>query len=419
MRSGYSNMKCGLIGEHLGHSFSPLIHNELADYSYELCELDPSELEGFLKSGRLDAFNVTIPYKKQVMPYLDEISPEALSIGSVNTVVKDNEGKLHGYNTDYFGFSHMVDLSGIDISGTKAVVFGRGGAALTVCAVLRDRGVREWVVIGSKDNTPENLAKHADTDVIINATPVGMYPNNGASPANLSLFPNCRLVLDLIFNPARTALILDAERREIPYVNGLPMLVAQAAKAFEYFTGDSFEDGAVERITSLISEKTANIVLVGMPGCGKSTVGKLIADILGRSFFDADDEFTKMHGISPAECIKAFGEDRFRELEHKTLCELGKLSSAVIATGGGAVTREFNYDPLHQNGKIFFIERELSRLARGGRPLSLSTTPEQMYRARIDSYRRFADITLVSNEVIRDTANGIISEFKKITGENK
>jgi len=262
-------------------------------------------------------------------------------------------------------------------------------------------------------NTPENLAKHADADIVINATPAGMYPNNGASPADLSLFPKCRLVLDLIFNPARTALILDAERRGIPYMNGLPMLVAQAAKAFEYFTGGEFEEGAIERITSLISEKTVNIVLVGMPGCGKSTVGKLIADILGRSFFDADDEFTKMHGISPAECIKAFGEDSFRELEHKTLCELGKLSSAVIATGGGAVTREFNYDPLHQNGCIFFIERELSRLARGGRPLSLSTTPEEMYRTRIDSYRRFADVTVVSNEIIQDTANKIISEFKR------
>lgn len=419
MRSGYSNMKCGLIGEHLGHSFSPLIHNELADYSYELCELAPSELEKFMRSGRLDAFNVTIPYKKQVMPYLDHISPEAISIGSVNTVVKDKEGKLHGYNTDYFGFSHMVDLSGINIKGTKAIVFGRGGAALTVCAVLRDRGVREWVVVGSRDNIPENLTKHSDADIIINATPVGMYPNNDVSPTDLSLFPNCRLVLDLIFNPARTALILDAERRGIPYVNGLPMLVAQAAKAFEYFTGDRFEAGAVERITSLIAEKTANIILVGMPGCGKSTVGKLIANILGRSFFDADDEFTKMHGISPAECIKTLGEDKFRELEHKTLCELGKLSSAVIATGGGAVTREFNYDPLHQNGRIFFIERELSKLARGGRPLSMSTTPEEMYRARIDYYRRFADITVVSNEVIEDTANKIISEFKKITGESK
>lgn len=419
MRSGYSNMKCGLIGEHLGHSFSPLIHNELSDYSYDLHELAPSELEGFLKSGMLDAFNVTIPYKKQVMPYLDEISPEAVSIGSVNTVVKDKCGKLHGYNTDYFGFNYTVDLSGIDITGTKAIVLGRGGASLTVCAVLRDRGVRELVVVGSKDNTPENLAKHADADIIVNATPVGMFPNNGASPADLSMFPNCRLALDLIFNPARTALILDAERLGIPYINGLPMLVAQAAKAFEYFTGDRFEEGSIEQITSLITEKTANIVLVGMPGCGKSTVGKLIANILGRHFFDADDEFTKMHGISPADCIKKFGEDRFRELEHKTLCELGKLSSAVIATGGGAVTRDFNYDPLHQNGKIFFIERELSKLARGGRPLSLSTTPDEMYRARINCYRRFADVTVVSNEVIDDTANKIISEFKKITGENK
>lgn len=415
MKSGYKDMKCGLIGEHLSHSFSPLIHGELADYSYSLYELEPSRLAEFLRSGELDAFNVTIPYKRDVIPYLDFISDEAAAIGSVNTVVKDKDGKLHGYNTDYFGFDYMIEISGIDVSGKKAVVFGKGGASLTVCTVLRDRGIGEIVLFGSKDNTPENIAKHSDAEIIVNATPVGMYPNNEKSPADLASFPACVGVLDLIFNPARTALLLDAEARGIPYVNGLPMLVAQAAKAFEFFTGDSFEADCIERITSVIRQKTNNVILIGMPGCGKTTVGKMIADKLCREFFDADVEFEKMHGISPAKCIEQMGEDKFRELENLTLSALGKKSGIVLATGGGAVTREFNYSPLHQNGIIFFIERALENLARDGRPLSAKTTPEEMYAKRISAYKRFADVTIYSNEIVEDTANAIISEFNNLT----
>ena len=414
MKQGYKNIRCGLLGEHLGHSFSPLIHGELADYSYKLCELSRDELGDFVKCGGLDAFNVTIPYKKDVMQFLDEISPEARAIGAVNTVVRGKDGKLRGYNTDYFGFAHMVDLSGIDVSGKKAIVFGTGGASLTVCAVLRDRGVSELTVIGIEDNTPENLAKHSDAEIVANATPVGMYPHNGKSPVDLSVFPNCICVFDVIFNPARTALLLQAEERSIPYVNGLPMLVAQAAKAFEFFTGDKYEDGCVERITSLIAKKTGNIVLVGMPGCGKSTVGRIISEKLDREFIDADSEFEKMHGISPANCIEKQGEEEFRRLESETLAELGKRSGIVLATGGGAVTRERNYAPLHQNGRIFFIERDLKNLSRDGRPLSMKTTPEEMYAKRANAYRRFADATVRSNEIAHDTANRIIAEFEKL-----
>lgn len=415
MKHGYKNLKCGLIGEHLGHSFSPLIHRELADYSYELCELPPEELGSFVKSGKLDAFNVTIPYKKDVMRFLDEISPEARAIGAVNTVVRTNDGKLRGYNTDYFGFCHMVDLSGIDLSGKKAIVFGTGGASVTVCAVLRDRGVRELTVIGIEDNTPENLAKHSDAEIVVNATPVGMYPKNGVSPVDISIFENCLCVFDVVYNPARTALILQAEEKNIPYVNGLPMLVAQAAKAFEFFTGDNSEEGCIQKITSLINKKNQNIILVGMPGCGKSTVGNIISQKLKREFIDADSEFEKMHHISPADCINQRGEDEFRRLEHETLTSLGKRSGIVIATGGGAVTREYNYAPLHQNGKIFFIERALDKLSRNGRPLSMKTTPEEMYAKRVGAYKRFADVTVHSNEVANDTANKIIAEFEKLS----
>ncbi len=401
-------MRCGLLGEHLGHSFSPQIHRELADYSYELFEVEPTGVEAFVNNGTLDAYNVTIPYKKTVMPFLDVISKEAQSIGSVNTVVR-RDGKLYGYNTDYFGFDHMLTSSGIDPKGKKAIVFGTGGASVTVCAVLRDRGVSELCVIGIEDNTPENLAKHTDAQIIVNATPVGMYPRNLVSPVDISIFPNLCGVLDVVYNPARTALLLAAEERSIAYSGGLSMLVAQAVKAFEFFTGERAEDGITDKILQSVAAQTQNIILVGMPGCGKSTVGRLLAKRLGREFFDADDVFTKMFGTTPAQIITEKGEDEFRQKEGEVLRELGKKSGVVIACGGGAVTREFNYEPLHQNGVIVFIERELERLATGGRPLSQKTPVQALYEARIDKYHRFADIEVRSTEVPEKTVDAILN----------
>ena len=408
MKSGYSHMKCGLLGEKLGHSFSPMIHENLADYSYELIELEEGQVGDFVRSGKLDAFNVTIPYKKTVMPFLDVISAEAQAIGAVNTVVRGADGKLYGYNTDYFGFSHMLDISGIQVKGKKAMVFGTGGASATVCAVLRDRGVRELVIIAIEDNTPENLARHKDTEIIVNATPVGMYPKNGASPVDLSLFPSCQGVLDVIYNPSRTKLLLDAEGRGIPAVNGLPMLVAQAAKAFEFFTGDKAENGICERITKKIENDTKNIILIGMPGCGKSTVGKLVAQRLGRKFFDADEVFEKTYEVSPAEVIRAEGEETFRQMEHRIAEELGKLSGNVFACGGGVVTRDMNYNALHQNGTVIFLERALDKLATKGRPLSQKNGVEALYNARIDAYIRFSDLRIKSTEIPHKTAELII-----------
>ncbi len=411
MKQGYKAMRCGLLGEKLGHSFSPMIHAELADYSYVLVEKTPHEVEDFVKNGELDAYNVTVPYKRTVMPFLDEISPEALSIGAVNTVVRGSDGKKYGYNTDYFGFCYMLDTSGIDVCGKKALVFGNGGASATVCAVLRDRNVRDLVVVSIENNTAEFLAKHVDTEIIVNATPVGMYPNNGASPVDLSLFPACSGVLDVIYNPSKTALLLDAEARGIAHANGLSMLVAQAVRAFELFTGDTAELGACERIIKIIEGQTKNIILIGMPGCGKSTVGRLIAEKLGRPFYDADTVFTEDLGITPAEAIYNDGEQRFREMEHEIVKKLGKLNGAVISCGGGVVTREYNYPLLHQNGTIIFLERALKNLSKKGRPLSQSTPVEQLYAARIDAYRRFADICVASTEVPENTATLMINKL--------
>lgn len=418
MKTGFQNKKCGLIGEKLPHSFSPLIHKELADYSFVIRELSPNELENFVKSRELDAYCVTIPYKKAIIPLLDEISEEARNIGAVNTVVTAPDGKLYGYNTDYFGFEYMLDSVNIGVSGKKAIVFGNGGASATVCAVLRDRQVSELVVVGIDDNTPEKLAKHADARIIVNATPVGTYPNNEASPTDLSLFPNCELVLDLVYNPARTQLIMQAEQRKIASVSGLPMLVAQAAKGFEYFTGDSYEEGAVERITELISKNTQNIILIGMPGCGKSTLGRLLADKLDREFFDADDEFTASYDITPAEAIRTLGEKKFRDMEHEILLSLGKKSSTVIATGGGAVTREDNYAPLHQNGVIVFLVRDLNSLATDGRPLSQKNSLEELYEKRINAYRRFADMTFHITQKPSESVDSLLIAIER-SGKEK
>ncbi len=403
MHTGLSQMKCGLLGEKLGHSFSKIIHAELSDYSYELVELSADKVEDFVKNGNLDAFNVTIPYKKTVIPYLDIISHEAEAIGAVNTVVRKG-GRLYGYNTDYFGFCHMLERSGIEVRGKKVLVLGTGGAAATVLAVLRDRCAAEIVSVSHKDNNCEFLSKHTDTEVIVNTTPVGMYPKVGVSPVELDMFPACTGVLDVIYNPSKTHLLLDAERRGITHINGLPMLVAQAVSACELFTGLSVKSGECERITKKIEADTKNIILIGMPGCGKTTLGKRIAQKLGRLFYDADDIFTKTYEITPAEVITNEGESVFREMEHKIAVELGKLSGAVISMGGGVVTRENNYEALHQNGTVIFLERELANLSKKGRPLSQSTPIEELYSARIDAYRRFADITVKSTEIPEKTA---------------
>ena len=411
MKRGYSSLRCGLIGKKLGHSFSRPIHNAMADYPFELYELEEQQLEDFIKSDRYDALCVTIPYKKDVMPFLDEISKEARDIGAVNVIVR-REGRLYGYNTDYFGFDYMVSRSGVDLFGKKAIVFGRGGASATICALLRDKGVRELVTFGSADNTPENIAKHTDAQIIVNATPVGMYPNNCASPADLSLFPDCEAVFDLIYNPARTALMMDAEKRGIVTVGGLSMLVAQAARAFEHFTGDDYEEGIIEQVVARITAEAANLILVGMPGCGKSSVGRIIADKLGRELLDSDEEFEIMHGITPAEAINTLGEEKFREMETETLALISKQSGKVIATGGGVVTKERNYPLLHQNGVIVFLERELQNLATDGRPLSQRGSLEALYSKRAGLYRAFADITVKSTEVKELTADAILSEFR-------
>ena len=406
-----SNLKCGLIGERLGHSFSPLIHACLADYSYTLTEISPEGLEGFVASRQLDAYNVTIPYKKAIMPYLDVISPEATAIGAVNTVVQ-RDGKLYGYNTDYFGFCCMLDSSGIDPRGKKVLVLGAGGASATVCAAMGDRGASEIVTLDSKQNTPENVRLHSDAEIIVNTTPVGTYPHNLVSPVELKQFSRLCGVLDLIYNPARTALLLEAEKLGIPSINGLPMLVAQAVRASELFTGEKTADSVCKEIIQKISDDTENIILIGMPGSGKTTAARIIAEKLSRPFLDSDEVFCEKFGRTPAQVITADGEDTFRQMESEVIAELGKQSGSVIACGGGVVTRERNYAPLRQNGVIVFLERALENLSKRGRPISESTSVEELYNSRINAYNAFADLVVRSTEIPEKTADLIIESVK-------
>ncbi len=385
-------LKCGLIGKTLGHSYSPQIHAELGDYSYSLFEMGEDELAGFLRSDEFHGANVTIPYKIAVIPYLDEISPEASRIGSVNTIVHTPDGKLVGYNTDYYGFGYMLDAAGIDVADKTVLVLGSGGASLTARTLLRDRGAREVVVISrSGENNYSNLGRHADADVIVNTTPVGMYPNNGVSPVSLDTFPKLTGVADIIFNPAKTALLLDAEARGIKCAGGLTMLVAQAKAASEYFTDSRIDDTEIERITQKIERQTKNIALVGMPGCGKSTVGKLIAQKTGREFVDLDAVITEKAGMPIPEVFAKYGEGYFRDLETAALAEVSKRSSLVIATGGGTVIRPENRRMLKQNSTVVFIKRDINDLPKDGRPVSQANSLESLYKTRLPFYMDASD----------------------------
>lgn len=406
-------LKCGLLGEKLGHSYSPQIHSMLADYEYELFEKSPEELEDFLKSGEFDGLNVTIPYKKAVMPYCAELSPTAAQIGSVNTIVRRSDGSLYGDNTDAFGFENLIVHNGIEVKGKKALVLGTGGASVTAQAVLKNLGASEVVVISRRgEDNYENIAKHADAEIIANTTPVGMYPNNGKAAVDLTQFPKLSGVLDVVYNPARTALLLQAERLGIPCAGGLYMLVSQAKRSCELFTGKSIPDSEIDRIERVLSHQTQNIVIIGMPGSGKTAVSTMLAEKLGRKIFDTDTIVSENAGMTIPEIFAVQGEAGFRRLETEATAEVGKLSGNIISTGGGVVTVAENYELLHQNGVIVWIERDTNKLARDGRPISLSSDLNELYAARLPLYERFADIKADNNGDINDTVNAIMEIIK-------
>lgn len=402
-------MKSGLLGRKLGHSYSPQIHKYLGSYSYDLFEREPEEIEDFLHNGDFTGINVTIPYKKDVIPFLDELSPTAVKMGSVNTVVRQKDGTLFGHNTDYFGFTSMVHRSGIQVTGKKVLVLGSGGTSNTAVKALEDLGAQVIIVSRSGENNYDNLHLHQDAAVIVNTTPVGMYPNTGVSPVDLSRFPALEGVLDVVYNPAKTQLLLDAEKLGLPHENGLWMLVAQAKEAAEYFGGTPLPDSIIEIVYNKMSAKMQNIILVGMPGCGKSTIAALLAEQLGRSIVDADQKVIELAGKSIPDIFAEDGEAVFRQWETQALAELGKKSQLIIATGGGCVTQQRNYPLLHQNGKIFWLHRELEQLPTEGRPLSQLQKLSEMYSQRKPMYEAFSDYQIDNNGTYRETVNQILS----------
>ena len=401
-------MRFGLLGRKLGHSYSPQIHNLLGGYPYELFEREPEDVADFLKNGEFDGINVTIPYKKTVIPCLDEIDPLALRLGAVNTIVRRN-GKLKGYNSDYFGFRSMVQRTGIAVAGKKALVLGSGGASVTAQAVLEDLGAEVVVISRSGENNYQNLHRHADAALLVNTTPVGMYPNTGEAPVDVSVFPALEVVLDVVYNPARTQLLLDCEKLGIPAFNGLWMLVAQAKQSAQWFLDTPLPDSLVADIHGRLRSQMENIVLIGMAGCGKSTIGRLLAKETGKIFRDADAQIEKLAEMTIPEIFARDGEAEFRRLETEVLSELGKQSGLVIATGGGCVTKAENHPLLHQNGRILWIRRDPGKLPTAGRPLSQKTDPAVLYEQRKPLYAAFAEAAVENEGTLGEVLTAILN----------
>ena len=363
-----------MLGEKLGHSFSPRTHKMIGEltgspYTYELYEKAPSEVGAFVKSGDWEGLNVTIPYKQTVIEYCDELSDAARRIGAVNTLVR-RDGKIIGYNTDYIGFKRSLELAGVSASGKKALVLGTGGASKAVCCALEDMGAEVVLVGRTSPVNYENIHEHDDAELIVNTTPVGMYPKTGASPLFPATFPNLEWAVDIIYNPLRTNFLCQAKRAGLKTLSGLAMLILQAIATSEHFFDTKIDESVYEKIKSeLVSEKQ-NIVLIGMPGVGKTTCGMMLASELGKEFYDIDKMIVDMTGKEIPEIFEEGGEDGFREIESQVVCDLSAVTGAVIACGGGVVTREENYYKLAENGKLVFLNRDITVLPTDGRPIS-------------------------------------------------
>ena len=403
-------MRYGLIGGSLSHSYSKAIHGFLGNGDYELSEIPPDALDGFLRGAGFRGINVTIPYKEAVMPHCVP-DDAARKIGCVNTLV-NRDGRLYGYNTDYFGFSHMAKSAGVDFAGKKVLVLGSGGTSKTAVCVARDRGAGEIVVVSRNgENNYENIARHADSDVLVNTTPLGMFPNNGRSPVSLDCLARLSAVIDVVYNPLRTRLMLDAQERGIVTANGLVMLVAQALRAHNlFFDIDPDEDATEKRIAEVLAKTEKlflNIVLIGMPGCGKTSVGAKLAEFLEMDFVDTDHMIESSTGRKVPDIIREDGEPFFRELERGVVSRVAAGTRQVIATGGGSVLARENRDALLQNGRIVFLERDPESLETRGRPLSLDL--QAMYRQRLPIYESLCHYRVRAEDNLHDT-------FRKIAG---
>lgn len=392
-------MKFCLIGEKLGHSYSALIHRELG-FDYSLKEIAPDDLPCFLKSCNFDGFNVTIPYKKQVMPYLSAVSQEAQKIGAVNTVINKN-GKLYGYNTDYFGLDYALKRAKIELKGKNVLVLGSGGASQTAIALCKDLNAKSVTTVSRTGEVNyTNVYSLSDTQVIINATPVGMSPRVDELVLDLSRFPFLEGVFDLIYNPLKTELILQAEKLGVKAGGGLAMLVAQAVKAQSIWQNKEYGDDVIEKITKKLIKNTVNIVLIGMPSCGKSSIGKEIASHLNKEFLDSDERIEKAYGVSPKDMILQKGEREFRHCEKEIIKELSAMKGKVIATGGGVCLDEENVKRLKGNGVLIYVDRDLDLLSVENRPISQREGLKELYLKRKNTYESAKDFTLKNDSTV-------------------
>lgn len=417
-------MKYGLIGEHLPHSFSKEIHAKIASYEYDLHELSKDQLAGFMQKHDFSGINVTIPYKEAVIPFLSEVDETAKRIGAVNTVVNRN-GKLFGYNTDAYGMRALILKTGLDFTDAKVLILGTGGTAHTAHAVAESLGAKTVVTVGrtAKNGAvtyDEAYRSHADADFIINTTPCGMYPYSDGKegmagiPVDLSKFTSLRGVIDAVFNPLRTNLVLEAAERGIPAGGGLYMLVAQAVAAAEIFTGTAYDAEILDKVYREIRAEKENIVLTGMPGSGKTTVGQYLANELGRRFYDTDAEIVKKTGKEISALFAEIENDGFRALEAEVIAEIsGHVTGAVIATGGGAVLRDDNVRALKRTGRLYFLNRSLDKIEpTADRPLALDRAAlEARFRERYEPYLATCDIEIVTDENVYHTADSIKEDF--------
>lgn len=420
-------MKYGLIGEHLGHSFSKQIQTRIAeienvkDYDYQLVELDKEEFKEFMEKKDFKGINVTIPYKKDVIPYLDEMDESAKAIGAVNTII-NVDGKLKGYNTDFGGFLYMVKAHNVHMEGKKVLIIGNGGACAAVKAVCKHENAKDIVIVSRSANRgaisyDEMYTSHLDADIVVNTSPVGMFPNIVNAPIDVSWFHKLECVLDVVYNPILTRLCFEAQEADIKRVIGLEMLIAQAKYAFEIFENMSFEDSIIDEIKKEMLKDRCNIVLIGMPSAGKTTIGKMLEEKLGKEFFDLDDMIIAKAGKSIPEIFQESGEAGFRAIETEVAIEASKMNNKIIATGGGVVKHKVNMDFLRLNGITIFIDRDIDKLISSdpNRPLSSSKQAlQQMYKERYPLYQKYATYVAVNNANIDETVDDIVNAYHSI-----
>ena len=420
-------MKYGLIGEHLGHSFSKQIQSRIAeienvkDYDYQLVELDQEEFKEFMEKKDFKGINVTIPYKKDVIPYLDEMDESAKAIGAVNTII-NVDGKLKGYNTDFGGFLYMVKAHNVHMEGKKVLIIGNGGACAAVKAVCKHENAKDIVIVSRSANRgaigyDEMYTSHLDADIVVNTSPVGMFPNIANAPIDVSWFHKLECVLDVVYNPILTRLCFEAQEADIKRVIGLEMLIAQAKYTFEIFENMSFDDSIIDEIKKEMLKDRCNIVLIGMPSAGKTTIGKMLEEKLGKEFFDLDDMIIAKAGKSIPEIFQESGEAGFRAIETEVAIEASKMNNKIIATGGGVVKHKVNMDFLRLNGITIFIDRDIDKLMSSdpNRPLSSSKQAlQQMYKERYPLYQKYAAYIAVNNANIEETVDDIVNAYHSI-----